>query len=277
MKVELCAVVVIYNRDYYNTETYKSLRKCVDRCKNSSIFTIIYDNSSQPQIVTGNNCIYVHDPSNRGVIPAYRYALKYCKENNIDWMFRLDQDSIFDEKLIYEFFSILKRPPSHTLSAIVPKILCNGTVISPSVIKKGGFMGEIDKNTHGVYKKKITFINSMSFINVNDPMVTDAITHTNFMLDLSDHDVAYRLDYHNIYIMNLLENHSLSVSEKSYVNKDRYTKILDAEFRFAKEHFEFSDRAVFYYRLIMRVLKNVWLGRYNIALITIKVIWNHVS
>lgn len=269
MKLKVCAVVVIFNKLYCETETYKSLKRCIEKCPNINIFTIVYDNSSIPQKFSIDNTIYVHDPSNRGVIPAYIYSIDYCKKNHIKWLFRLDQDSFFDEKLIQQFIDRMEIDHDK-YSCYIPKIISEGETISPSIVKKGGFYGKMQQSFCGVYPRKISFINSMSFIDVEDPIICNAIYSTEFMLDMSDHDVAYYVPSDKIYILNIIVSHSLSVMSEKYVDEDRYKKILDAECEFAKKHYKDLDNIIFKARLVFRSMKHILRGRLGIAIITVK-------
>lgn len=271
MRNELCSVIVIYERKIEETDSFKSLLSCISS-SDFKLHLIIYDNSKLPQ---STDCLsqiykseYYHAPSNMGVMPAYIYAIDYCKKNNIDWLLRLDQDSNFDISLINAFFDVLRVENEESFSAIIPKIICNNSVISPSIIRKGGFYGKYDLNTSGIGNKRITFINSMSFVNTKNETIVDAIRNSEFLLDLSDHVVAYRLKPNSVYVLDVVVNHSLSVSESEYVGIERYRRIVGNEVRFMNLSEDLSGRLIFKVRLLLRGLKLLSKGMYKHALLT---------
>ena len=271
--MDLGVVIVIYNSIYSQTKSYQSLEKCAKDCKEVKFHVIVYDNSQNSQNIENDylfdSLVYYHDERNLGVIPAYRYAIDYCKNHGILWLLRLDQDSTFDGKLIVSFLGTIDNASEH-YSAVIPKIKCGNRFISPSIIRRGGLYFQIQEQVVGIPDKRITFINSMSFINVEDKAVTDAIRRSKYMLDLSDHDVAYSLKPQNIFILKDVVNHSLSVAESSYVSLERYKKILTNEIDFVNKREGIRGRMVLSGRLIIRSLKFLLSGMVSHARVTIQ-------
>ena len=268
--MEIGVVIVIYNTIYNQSKSYLSLIKCACECQNVKFHLVIYDNSQEPQDVQSDNSLvhtdYYHDKRNLGVVPAYNYAIDYCKQNGIKWLLRLDHDSVFDSGFIDCFVKAAEDGDRY--SAIIPKIICNNRIISPSIIKKGGHLKSIPADNVGVSNERITFINSMSFINLENDTIVDAIRDTEFLLDLSDHDVAYRLKPNSVYVLDVVVNHSLSVSESEYVGIERYRRIIGNEVSFVNLREDLSGRLIFKVRLLLRGLKLISKGMYKHALLT---------
>lgn len=102
-------VIVLYKNKIANSVSYQIIKEqCNSNCK---IF--IYDNS--PVIDSDfikYPIVYIHDHSNGGLGKAYNSAAQYAKENGIDWLLILDQDtkllSGFLENYIQTIKNILK-------------------------------------------------------------------------------------------------------------------------------------------------------------------------
>lgn len=270
--MDLCVVIVIYNSAYDQTNSYRSLVKCSSNCSGVNFHLLIYDNSKNAQNIN-KECLfetteYYHDERNLGVIPAYQYAINYCENHSIKWLLRLDQDSVFDEKLINSF--LISINDCKKALCYVPKIYSSGKMISPSIIRLGGFWGKLPNDFYGVPSQKVTFINSMSFVDASNKLIQRYLRESCFMLDLSDHELAYRLDVSDVYILNINVTHSLSVMESDYVKKDRYCKILKAEILFSKQYYTLKDKIVFRFRLLVRCVKHLLYGRFIISYYTIK-------
>ncbi|MBE6288206.1 MAG: hypothetical protein E7099_08500 [Mediterranea massiliensis] len=232
---------------------------------------IIYDNSTCRESFDSVHKLidveYVHDCRNIGVVPAYQYAVKYCQLNNISWLLRLDQDSLFDKELIEYFLAIDK---SNNLLAIVPKILSNNLLVSPSYHHLGGRYTPIEIDKSGIVISGITFINSMSFINVSSNIITSILEKQKFMLDLSDHELALALPNNSIYVMDCFVSHSLSITEDKYIPISRYKLILENEIQMIKQREGVLGSIIYKLRLIIRTLKFVYRGSFKLALLTVK-------
>lgn len=268
--MRLCAVVVVYGQFYKDTQSYVSLSKVVQRVPDLLLDVIIYDNSPKEQIIEEepfNNIIYYHDPRNIGVVPAYRVARDYCNHEGIQWLLRLDQDSSFDETLINEFLKVSQK---NKVKIIVPKVECKGEIVSPSYIRIGGVYVSVPESIIGINRRPITFINSMSFINVSDRVVSDSLDAIKCQLDLSDHEFARMISDLPFYIMEIKVSHSLSIKEEEYVSPVRYNEILKNEVSFMNRYENLIGRIIFQIRLLLRMVKFYFKGRKELAAITIK-------
>lgn len=267
----ICTVVVVYGQRYNTTRTYKSLVEVAEKLPNTLFDVVIYDNSPEPQLIKKDtkfhNIVYKHDPRNIGVVPAYQFGRDYCRLNNIKWLLRLDQDSLINVDMITEFLDI---EPRNNVKAFVPKVICRDKVVSPSYVHIGGFYTPISRNIYGIINRKLTFINSMSFIDVSDDEVSKILDSLKCYLDLSDHEFAYKLSPSSVYLMKTNVYHSLSIKEDGYVSFDRYMKILYNEVGFIKRTEGCLGRIVFKIRLLLRSMKFLLKGRKEHAILSLK-------
>ena len=109
-------VVVLYECTFDDSRTLQSLAEICRRQNNLArrIALLIYDNSSRPQTINLNQWIdcgsveYRHAEENGGLLAAYTEALKRAKENGIDWLLLLDQDTALSPTLFPVLFSDLE-------------------------------------------------------------------------------------------------------------------------------------------------------------------------
>lgn len=274
MKQLVCAVVVVYNQNYIETKTYKSLIDVSNQCQDIDFHVIIYDNTQVMLDYEDERHFvhfdYHHDSRNIGVVPAYIYAKDYCINNRIKWLFRLDQDSCFDSNLFDEFTKIADK---EEIKAAVPIICSNNSIISPSYIHRGGYLTPVNE-FYGIPTDRITFINSMSFVNVSDTQVCTILDNLKHPLDLSDHEFAYKLPSKSIYVLKSKVNHSLSITEYGYVPVDRYKKIIKSEIEFVSSTENIMGLIIYVCRILCRSLRFVFCGKINYAFISIKALFN---
>lgn len=273
MTDKICAVIVVYGRQYFETSTFKSLIEVSSILTRIKFDVIIYDNS--PQSIEGEApsnmyVLYKHDPRNLGVVPAYQFAKKYCEDNGIQWLLRLDQDSSFGSELIEEFISVSE---INDICAVVPKITCNNVIVSPSIVHRGGRLISIPQDLNGRTGKQITFINSMSFINIFNPAVPMALNSLVCQLDLSDHEFAMSLPKESIYVLPTIVKHSLSILDHEYVSVARYKNILIGESYIIRNNGAIADRVIYKIRIAIRTGKFLIRGLKEHAWMTFCEIW----
>lgn len=267
----LCIVVVIYHQHYHSTKTFQSLLSLQSFLNERNCHVIIYDNSEQPQLENNNygfiHFQYFHDRRNIGVIPAYQFAMDYSLENNISWLLRLDQDSFFDQSLFDCFYKVAKTRQNYAV--IIPKICCKESIISPTYIRLGGIYKAVERRITGEPQKAITYINSMSFINLTYASVRNAVKNAVFYLDISDHEFASKIPYSHVFIMDIIVNHELSVKDVKNIGQKRYYSIIRNEKLFILKTESFLGVIVYYTRLFIRILKLVYLGRYDLSAVVL--------
>lgn len=125
-------VIVLYKKKIADSISYRIIKEqCNQNCK---IF--IYDNSP----VIDSDFVkypisYIHDHSNGGLGKAYNSAAQYAKENDIDWLLILDQDTNFPDCFLDSYIQVINTYPD--VSLLVPQIrLPDGTLLSPGYKKR---------------------------------------------------------------------------------------------------------------------------------------------
>lgn len=261
--LSLCFVEVIYGQNYKDTKTFKSIMALISTFSNHDFHILLYDNSPQAQEIEeelGIILTYHHDSRNLGVMTAYQYAFEYCESRGIDWMLRLDQDSSFDALLLEHFMGA--QSIHQNCSVFIPRIYDGNRLISPTYVNKGGLYSKIKENEHGLMCKPITYINSMSFIRVNSDTVKQAIYSAKFLLDLSDHEFAFKIPLEQVYVMNTKVKHELSVLDIQSINAKRYEIMIANEMSFMKATQDAIGLLIYYVRLLVRSVK-LFLKRRN--------------
>ena len=193
MCYKILFVVVLYNQNYYQTETYRTLLKYID---NKQLYKIlVYDNSS----TSVNNLIvyqdpfveYISDKSNPGVSKAYNYAATWARENNFSWILLLDQDTIFPNDILCEYIDAIRNNPQ--IKLFVPQIKTNGHsgFLSPSRMRSyfPSYSKEILPGLNNL--KRLSPVNSGMLINVDSFWMAGGY-NTRVKLDFSDHQFIDR-------------------------------------------------------------------------------------
>jgi len=157
---DILAVMVAYNADLSESETFTSLTDCLITY-NLSMDIVVYDNSLKPvslgDFATCENWLitYVHDKSNSGVSKAYNTAFSFAQKNNKKWILLLDQDTIFPVKAIPAYIEALTAHPSEHL--FVPALVVGQKLISPCryYFKRGFRLKDISPGIHSIQHKTI--------------------------------------------------------------------------------------------------------------------------
>lgn len=268
--IEICVVIVLYKCKLIESSSYKSLIN-IPRNNNFKFHLIIFDNSPDPLIFDLPSGFFEYvdyyiSNENVGVVPAYNYALKYCKSKRIKWLLRLDQDSEYDMSLFYSFKRAISINSS--CASYVPKITSKQRIISPSYRNLSGIYTPIEDRLEGVINKKITFINSLSFCNVFVPLLKNGFPER-FPLDMSDHDFAYLHSTDDVFILDAFVEHDLSIAGNNYVSLKRYQNIVGNEMRFAKLHYGKFEFVIFLFKLAIRSFKFFITGNFSYFYCTI--------
>lgn len=260
--MNILIVVVLYKINLDNSLTYNSLLKVFNETPDilSSVKCIMYDNSpSRMYDYTKNKFAYeyVHDCENGGLAAAYNYALNAAITNNYDWILLLDQDSILSSDFMKISIDNLKEKKiDENVVAVVPKVICNNRVISPS---KDIFGTILNSKVSGICDFPITAINSGSFIK------------TSFLKEIGGFNKIFKLDsldhwlFHIIYscgksvfISDTMIEHELSVTDfNKYMSVERYENILRAEALFLRLYKSRKDNLLYIIRLLARVFKTL--------------------
>lgn len=256
------AIVVIYNRDIEETNTFVSLLK--NYTKNPTAFRnfklIIYDNSLIEQTLSLEIPFaykYVHDQSNKGLAIAYNYALKEAIKESYDWLLLLDQDSSLSDDFIDNLSCVLADiAEDGNISAVVPKICYKNKMFSPSKVLFGGTHRPIDVRSEGVCASEVCAIGSGSAIRVSFLGNIGGFNEI-FWLDCLDRWLFFTINKMRgkVYVTHSIFEHDLSIANyDEFMNEVRYLNILIAETTFMTLYKSKIENCVYYLRLIKRAV-----------------------
>ena len=274
--MKITAVVVIYNAPIQSSITISSLNTIAKHVDFSDFELIVYDNSSEEQKLGDDflfKTTYIHNKENGGLVAAYNYTLDKCAKDNTEWLLLLDQDT----ELTNEYFLEIKAKLSQIqenkdIVAIVPKIICNDVLISPAILKAGGFLGKVNINQQGQLFGNITAINSGTLISVK--FITSlGKFNARFKVDMLDYwyfHMIYTLGK-KVYLLNSVFKHNLSVMNFSEVSEKRYLSIIQSEIDFFKNYCSVVYYLAFKIRLFFRLIKQtLFLKNTNITKLTMR-------
>lgn len=127
-------IVVNYNKNYYMSETFISLKKTKQSFEKYGIKKIIFwdnlpKNGNDYILKEFNNCEYIPSIENKGLAYIYNYVIKnYCK--NYDYLILLDNDSGVDE-LYFKNLS-LKINQNKNEDLFIPVVYVKDKIYSPN-------------------------------------------------------------------------------------------------------------------------------------------------
>ncbi|MBD7963181.1 hypothetical protein [Fictibacillus norfolkensis] len=246
--------IVLYNQKIDKSITFNTLFKTLKENKElinhiNKIFVI--DNSENGDIIHHNKIylkkiddkvfkiLYLSEQKNIGIARAYNSAVKIldsenCPENH--WILLLDQDSTLTKELFLGFLQKNKEYYNNNIGIVMPKVICKKKIVSPLVIKTPFDFKEPPNKIKGIQQKRVTGINSCSFINLsaikkingfNEDYPIDYLDHITF---LEVQNKGYR-----VYVLETKINHDLSFFDFSSVPLHRYKIYLEARLNFIKE------------------------------------------
>ncbi|WP_312357409.1 glycosyltransferase [Empedobacter sp.] len=267
----LFVVLVLYNTNLKDSETYKSI---VQNNKVIKLKGIIYDNSQTQQNIEGFQNLgefeYVHNENNPGLAFAYNYALKLALEKRCKWLLLLDQDTFFTE----EYFDNLNSDSNSDVVAYTPIVKSfnnKQSFISPSVLYLGGFR-PIRNKILGIQKSHISGINSGTIINCNF-MESIGGFNLGYPLDILDHwyyrEVYRKGKFVEVLNSEIYQNLSVEKNFEKNVSLNRYSKLLKAEYLFFKTG-NFIQYFFYKSRLILRSIKQSSFNDRNYYKLTLK-------
>jgi GT2 family glycosyltransferase len=236
-------VIVLYKTAPTDSQTISSLIDCCKR-KNGlaeQLSILIYDNSParqeySPADLPFGAMEYRHDEQNGGLRAAYDYALAKAQHMNIDWLLLLDQDTVLESSLLSALLQEILIPPSSDVCAIVPKLMQNGTMLSPQVVGKLQNTS-IFPGFSGISLKCLTALNSASCLRVFSLVKIGGFPRE-YWLDYLDHALFHRLQAAGgrILVLDVTIQHHLSlVNIETEMSVERYAHVLSAEWIFVRE------------------------------------------
>jgi len=258
--MEIALIIVIYNIKIEDSKTLNSLNDIALNFDFSKTKIIIYDNSTLQQTLPSAFSFkinYYHNKNNGGLSEAYNYALKKCIEDNISWLLLLDQDTNLHVEYFSEIKKVLPRIEDNTnIVSVIPKIMHNKTLISPAILKKGGFIKKVDFSVSGVPDYSISGINSGTLLNVSFIQSLGGFNPV-FKIDMLDY-WYFKMIYDKnkkVFIMNSILKHDLSVMNYKNVSTERYKNIVQSEITFFHDYSTKVDFFIFKLRLLLRLIK----------------------
>lgn len=219
----ILAIIVLYNRSIHESETFNSLIKSADSGK-FKLSVLIYDNSSirNDYIFENNNLNIkiIFDSTNPGVSTAYNKGAKYAKEENIEYILLLDQDTIFPTNSLRVYFNYIRTHPN--INIFAPILRANEMNLSPCrKLFKRGFPIKKDIIPGIADLSKFSPINSGVLIKRK---IFEDVGGFNpkIKLDFSDFDFFERVSKieKNFQIIDLICHHRISTIEKKSIESD---------------------------------------------------------
>lgn len=263
----ILVAVVLYKCSFAESLAVSSLLRILNEdpslAKHFSF--VLYDNSPEPQnqdLAAALPILYVHDPSNGGLAPAYNFALARAESEGSEWLLLFDQDTSATRDFLLELVALAQTLHGETrVAAIVPKLLVNGIVYSPATHFIDVLRRQFSPSTPNTYnsllgmqENRLNVYNSASTIRVSALKSIGAFPKE-FWLDYLDHTVFHTLfvNGYRIYVMHASLEHDQSDADLQDVSALRHQNVLKAQALFVKRAGNPADR----------LLYRIWLLRYS--------------
>ncbi len=258
-------VIVVYKKDLNECLTLNLLKQILNENKlNEVVDILVYDNSP---VVTklldksSLNIEVVNDTSNSGISKAYNVALSKAEKNGHKWLMLFDQDTSVTAQSFMSQFNAIAQIGDKKIVAIVPKIIGqNGKMISPMKVDDKLNMYDLCDNKS--VQKDITALNSSTMVNVEFLKSIGGFS-TTYKLDMLDHWLFFQIRKKNcnVYVVNEIIQHELSVLDYNNMNEQRYINILTSEKCFYEEALGKKGLKIYKKHLFLRMLKHLVLTK----------------
>ena len=264
-------VVVLYNMTFFESPTIMSLNELLASGAFPEIQKVlIFDNSESSTRPEGldKRFVYHHSKANVGLAKAYNYALSQSSDDT-EWLVTMDQDTTITKEYLEEMTSKSFKLPERVV-AIAPVIKDSGQQISPVRSDALRPLKKALPKKDCIYSQDIMVINSATAIRLS---FLEQIGGYNeeFQVDYLDHWVSWAIFKYQkeVYVLNEILTHSLSVLHVRELSFSRYKEILRSENIFYSKYKEnlFQD---YKKHLFMRGLKQLLFGRVVFFKATIK-------
>jgi GT2 family glycosyltransferase len=260
--IDLCVVVVLYNRTMNTSVTCRSLlQQTFIEPKDTFI---IYDNSPSSNLgsSTPQGWEIVVDPSNGGLFTAYTHAVSRARSKGCPWVLLLDQDTELPSNFlvtVHEDLALMQAESD--VVAIVPLVKAGNRQVSPMRPRLGR---EIPFNRRSVVEASwLWAINSGTCLRVDFIDSIGGFSNA-FWLDFLDHWLFKMINNSRkrVYVSKLILQHELSVSNMdSGLTVERYKNVLRAEREFTNHYLPKLWRYVLVPRLLARASKHLIMTR----------------
>ncbi|WHY76920.1 glycosyltransferase [Neobacillus sp. WH10] len=239
--MKITMVVVFYKQKPEESKTFQTLKQTLFLQKEhvKEIELILYDNSPKsqefhPLDYEGMTISYIHDPRNLGIVSAYNHAWARAKENGSQWLLLFDHDTEVTFAYINEVVNLPEF--SQDIAAVVPKISCENTMISPIYSHTLRPLQE-KPPTPGIQEVPVMAINSGSLISMAFLNKVNGFNEE-FSLDYLDHWLFFKIyeEGRKVWLLDVELEHELSVMDYSRISLQRYQSILDSEGKFYQNY-----------------------------------------
>jgi GT2 family glycosyltransferase len=260
--IRVLAIVVVYKMLPGETTTLQTLLESQRMAPESlQLNILVADNTPGGQdpgpLPAGIR--YFALPDNPGLARPYNEALALAEEEGYPWMLTLDQDT----RLPVNFLPLLEKQARRyesdvRVSAIVPRIVDEGRIISPFRFV-GGFLPYIlSAQSRGIVGRFASALNSSSLFRVSALRKAGGYD-PEFPLHNSDTRLYQLLDNAGGRVAiadEIVVQHSLSILQRqSRMSPERYRKLLEDECIFWDRHMGALGRSERLIRLLGRLCK----------------------
>jgi GT2 family glycosyltransferase len=262
-KPSILAIIVSYQRALEESEAFVSLREILQQRSDikDTLRLLIYDNSPIPHKVPPIpvETRYISNTDNAGLAIAYNTGLKLAKDEGLDWLLLLDQDTVLTEPYLAEAITLIHSSRVQC-DVIVPKLMENGVVMSPHFPLTFRHPKPVDIEAYGVSTKEIHPYNSGAVWRVRTLQRLNGFPE-DFAIDYLDHAVfrALQAQGGKIFVMRARLEHQLSSNNASSAGTSivsaREKNILQAENRFYKRYGTFQEQLYHHTHLVWRAGK----------------------
>ncbi|MFG6495383.1 hypothetical protein P8610_08505 [Fictibacillus sp. UD] len=246
--------IVLYNQKIDKSITFNSLYKILK--ENIELINhinkiLVVDNSDNEDIFKYNRkkigdfndevikVFYLGNGKNIGIAKAYNWAVNILELENLsnnNWILLLDQDSTLTKDLFASFLQNDKEYLKNNIGIVMPRVICKQKIVSPLLIGKPFEFQEPQRNIKGIQEKRVTGINSCSYINLNAIKKINDFNE-DFPIDYLDHITFWEIQNkgYQVYVLETMINHDLSFFDFPSVPLHRYKIYLEARLNYIKE------------------------------------------
>lgn len=278
-RAHIFAVLVLYKRSFEESETFSSLHSILQKRADlaGAMSLLLYDNSPVAHQVPALPIPtrYISNPSNPGLAAAYSAGLQMADEEAADWLLLLDQDTLLTEGYLTEVISSTQLAEDNQFDAIVPKLVEDGTVLSPHLAITLRHPKPVDITTHGISTVLLHPYNSGAVLRVKTLQQMKGFPE-GFALDYLDHATFRRLQSRGgkIFVMQAILQHKLSTNHAA-VSDDpvllaRQKCVLQAEQAFYRDFATTREGFYYHVRLVWRAWKAMRAGRFRTSIMFLK-------
>lgn len=249
--------IVCFREKFWESISFQSLLESYKKLKTNAILNIIiFDNTDFDNWdltlyhkfnIDNINIKYFHDKRNPGIAKAINYFADCTKEEKIEWVMFLDQDTILPLDILEKSIACVNRLQADGNYIAFPKVFSNGKMISPT--KYIYYRTKtIDLNAVKQIKlTQMTAINSGLLVNV-DFFINNGGYNQDLRIDFCDHEFIERINNRDLVAdildVELLQNFS---SETDSLEKSlfRYKIYLEDMYVYRKK----KNKILFFLRV----------------------------